>query len=79
MVDRGRDDCLFVLIFVPLRLYRRGLERRFATDPAGARAYSERAQKRLFRWAKWDGLLLAAMLLGLLVLVIVLAATGARG
>ena len=59
-----------------MHLYRRRLQRRFANDPAGARAYVDRADRRLVRWAKWDGLFIAAILVALLVVLVVLAATG---
>jgi hypothetical protein len=62
-----------------LRLYRQRLRRRFENDPEGARAYADRAQRRLFRWGKAAGLLYVGMLLGLLVLVIVIAAVGGHG
>jgi len=62
-----------------LRLYRRRLKRRFENDPEGARAYTDRAQRRLFRWGKAAGLLYVGMLLGLLVLAIVIAALGGHG
>jgi phosphatidylglycerophosphate synthase len=62
-----------------LRLYRQRLKRRFENDPEGARAYTDRAQRRVFRWGKAAGLLYVGMLLGLLVLVIVIAAVGGHG
>ena len=66
----------FVVVLVPLHLYRGRLRRRFANDPVARKAYNERAEKRLYRWAKGYGLFMAAALIGLLVLVAVVAATG---
>jgi hypothetical protein len=62
-----------------LPLYRQRVKRRFENDPEGARAYTDRAQRRLFRWGKVAGLLYVGMLLGALVLAIVIAALGGHG
>lgn len=62
-----------------VRIYRRHVRRRFQNDPEGARAFADRAQRRVFRWGKAAGLLYVVMLLGLLILVIVLAAIGKHG
>lgn len=59
-----------------LPLYRQRLRRRFANDPDGARAYEDRAQRRVFRWGKAFGLLSVGMLLGFVVFVIVFVAVG---
>jgi hypothetical protein len=62
-----------------VRLYRHRVLRRYENDPEGARAFAARAQRRVFRWGKAAGLLYVGLLLGLLVLVIVVAAVGGHG
>jgi hypothetical protein len=62
-----------------MQLYRHRLKRRFENDPDGARAYGDRQRRRVFRWGKAAGLLYVGMLLGLLLLVIVVAAVGGHG
>ena len=69
----------FGVTIVGVRVYRRRVQRRFQNDPEGARAFADRAQRRVFRWGKAAGLLYVGMLFALLVFVIVLAAFGGHG